>query len=136
VTEKLENSRTFQNLKKAFGEEAALVFRYLYYAALAEFEGLDRHAKLFKELGEGGHTAAQGVFDYLKRAGDPDTGLAVGGTAKNIESLAQTETRQFSQTYPEMARTAREEGFPDVAAWFDTLEKLKRSRVRKLGKLK
>lgn len=132
----LENSATFENLRRAFADEAALTFRYLYYATLAEFEGLDQHAGLFRQIAEGGTTNAHGCFDYLKLARDPDSGIAVGGTFKNLQSLLQSETRQYTQTYPEMAKKAREEGFPDIAGWFDTLEKLKRSHVRKLRKVK
>lgn len=135
VARKLERSRTFENLRAAFSEEAALVFRYLYYSTLADFEGMDRHAALFKDIAEGGDACVQGCFDFLKLARDPESGIAVGGTLKNIESLIQTETRQHSQTYPEMAKTAREEGFTDIASWFDTLQKAKRSHVRKLRKL-
>jgi rubrerythrin len=131
----LGDSRTFENLRAAFAEEAALVFRYLYYATLAEFEGLDRHAGLFKEFAEGGDPNVQGCFDFLKLARDPDSGIAVGGTLKNLESLIQSETRQFSRTYPEMAKVARAEGFNDIASWFDTLEKAKRGHVRRLEKL-
>jgi rubrerythrin len=133
--EKLEESRTFENLRRAFAEEAALVYRYLYYATLAEFEGMEKHSALFKEIAEGGSSLVQGSFDFLKLARDPDSGIAVGGTFKNLESLAQTETKQFNQTYPEMARIAREEGLTDVASWFDTLEKAKRAHARKLKML-
>jgi rubrerythrin len=131
----LEKSRTFENLRAAFADEAALVFRYLYYASLAEFEGLDRHAALFKELAEGGDSCVQGCFDFLKLARDPDSGIKIGGTLKNLESLRQSETRQHSRTYPEMAKTARAEGFTDVASWFDTLEKAKRAHALRLQKL-
>lgn len=134
-TEKLEDSRTFENVRKAFAEEAALVFRYLYYATLAEFEGMEKHSALFKEISEGGTTNVQGCFDFLKLVRDPESGIAVGGTFKNLESLVQTETKQFNQTYPEMAKTAREEGLTDIASWFETLEKAKRAHVQKLSKL-
>jgi rubrerythrin len=133
--EHLEDSRTFENVRKAFAEEAALVFRYLYYATLAEFEGRDKHAALFKEFAEGGAMHVQGSFDFLKLVRDPESGIAVGGTLKNLESLVQTETKQHNSTYPEMAKTAREEGLTDIASWFDTLEKAKRAHVSKLRKL-
>ncbi len=128
-------SRTFENLRAAFAEEAALAYRYLYFSVLADFEGLDRHSALFKEIAEGGEDFVQGCFDFLKLARDPDSGLAVGGTLKNMESLLQIEARQQGRTYPEMAQAARMEGFPDIASWFDTLEKAKRAHVQKLRKL-
>jgi rubrerythrin len=130
--QKLENSRTFKNVRLAFAEEAELAFRYLYCATLAEFEGMEKHAALFRELAESGSCSAHGCLDFLKLARDPDTELAFGGTLRNAAALAQSEARQHGQTYPEMARTAREEGLTDIASWFDTLEKAKRAHVRRL----
>src|SRR5262249_7373397 len=124
-----------ENLRQAFAEEASLFFRYLYYATVAEFEGLDKHSTLFRQIAEGGTSSVHGCLDYLRLVCDPESGIPVGGTFKNLESLVQGETRQYSQTYPEMAKTARQEGFPDIAGWFDALEKLKQSHVRKLREL-
>ncbi len=132
---KLENSRTFKNVKKAFTEEAALVFRYLYCATLADFEGLEKHSALFREIAESGTSNVHGCFDFLKLAKDPDPEVHFGNTLRNLASLVQSETRQYNQTYPEMAKTAREEGLTDIASWFETLEKAKRFHVRKLKKL-
>jgi len=133
--EELEKSETVRNLRRAFAEEAALAARYAYFATLAEFEGLARHSELFKELAESGRCGAGGCFDFLKRVKDDETGLAVGGTLKNLQSLVQTEARRQGRTYPEMARAARREGFTDIASWFDTLEKSTRAHLRKLREL-
>ena len=101
---KLENSRTFKNVRMAFADEAELVFRYLYCATLAEFEGLEKHSALFKEIAESGTCNAHGCLDFLKLAQDPDSEISFGGTLRNLESLVQSETRQHDQTYPEMAK--------------------------------
>ena len=129
---KLEESKTFENLKKAFFNEAGLAFRYRFFATIAEFEGLDRFSSLFREFAEGGSANVGGCLDFLREARDPSADVPLGGTQKNLESVLQTETRQCSEIYNEMAKVAREEGFTDVASWFDTLEKLKRSHLRKL----
>ncbi len=128
----LERTRTFENLKKAFFEESGLAFRYQFFATVAQFEGLERYGSLFAELADGGRTNAEGFLDFLRLARDPSSDIPFGSTAKNIQSALQTETLQFTEVYPEMARIAREEGFTDIASWFDTLEKLKRAHVRKL----
>ena len=130
---KLEDSRTFENLRQAFFEEASLALRYRFFATVAGFEGLDRFEELFREFGEGGTGSAHGCLDFLRPCRDPSTEVPLGGTQRNLESVRQSETRQGLELYPEMARIAREEGFPDVASWFDTLEKLKRSHLQKLG---
>ncbi|MFH1618480.1 MAG: rubrerythrin family protein [bacterium] len=132
---KLENSRTFKNVRKAFAEEASLVFRYLYCATLAEFEGMDKHSALFREIAEGGTCNVHGCLDFLKLAQDPDSDISIGGTFRNLESFVRSETEQHNRTYSEMAKTAREEGLPDIASWFETLEKAKRFHVRKLREL-
>jgi len=128
----LEKTRTFENLKKAYFEEAGLAFRYQFFATVAQFEGLERLSALFQELAEGGRTNAEGLLDFLRLARDPSSDIPFGSTAKNVQSVLQTETQQFTEVYPEMARIAREEGFTDIASWFDTLEKLKRSHARKI----
>jgi rubrerythrin len=132
---KLENSRTFKNVRKAFADEAELVFRYLYCATLAEFEGMEKHAALFRELAEGGACSVHGCLDFLKLAQDPDSEISFGGTLRNLESLARSETRQHERTYPEMAKAAREEGLTDIASWFETLEKAKRAHAGRLKRL-
>ena len=125
---RLEGSRTIANLRRAFAGEAAFVFRYLYCAALADYEGFDEHSILFKEIAEGGTTSVHGCFDE-------ESGLSVGSTPKNLERLLQEESDLSGRAYPEMAGVARQEGFSDIASWFDTLEKLKRSHARKLKRL-
>jgi len=133
---KLEESQTFANLKQAFMEEASLAFRYQYFSIIAEFEGLDRHSALFREWSEGGKTNVHGCLDFLRLARDPSADIPLGGTQKNLEALVQSETRQRAELYPAMARVAREEGFSDIASWFDTLEKLKRSHLNKIEGLR
>jgi rubrerythrin len=129
---RLEDSQTFENLRKAFLEEASLAFRYRFFATVAEFEGLERFSRLFRDFAEGGTCNVHGCLDFLRTARDPDSGVPIGGTQKNLQSVLQTEKHQCLETYPEMARLAREEGFTDIASWFDTLEKLKRSHLRKI----
>lgn len=132
---RLEGSRTSANLRRAFAGEAAIVFRYLYCAALAEYEGFDQHSNLFKEIAEGGTTSVHGCFDLLALVPEPESGLSLGSTPKNLERLLQEESVLSGRAYPEMAGVARQEGFSDIASWFDTLGKLKRSHARKLKRL-
>ena len=55
--------------------------------------------------------------------GDPVTGLPIGNTISNLEAAIAGETSECVSLYPEMARTAREEGFSEIADWFETLPK-------------
>ena len=134
--EKLEDSKTLENLREAFLAEASLAYRLRYFAIVAEFEGLDRCAGLFRELAESEETHVHGCLDFLRSVHDPDSRIPIGGTRKNLDSILQTTTERSTQTYPDMAKTAREEGFTDVASWFDTLEKLQRHQTERVRRMK
>jgi rubrerythrin len=131
---KLNGTKTHQNLKDAFAGESQANRRYLYFAKVADIEGLPDVAGLFKDTaaGETGH--AHGHLDYLKQVGDPATGLPIGNTAKNLKSAVAGETHEYETMYPGMAKTAREEGFEDIAEWFETLAKAEKSHAGRFQK--
>src|SRR3546814_1785294 len=68
---------------------------------------------------ETGH--AHGHLQYLEEVGDPATGEPIGDTTLNLRSAIAGETHEYTDMYPGMARTAREEGFDEIADWFETL---------------
>jgi rubrerythrin len=73
-------------------------------------------------------------MDFLKSVGDPVTDVAFGNTRQNLQSAIEGETYEYTQMYPGMARTAREEGFPEIAEWFETLAKAERSHAGRFTK--
>ena len=75
-----------------------------------------------------------GHLEYLEASGDPATGLPIGGTADNLRSAVAGETHEYSDMYPGMAKTAREEGFDEIADWFETLAKAERSHANRFQK--
>jgi|KBSMisStaDraftv2_1062788.scaffolds.fasta_scaffold1689725_1 rubrerythrin len=119
--ETLKGSRTHDNLKRAFVTEAVANRRYLYFAHQADVEGYPEIAGLFRDTAEGETGHANGHMEFLKKLGDPATDLPIGSTLKNLESAIAGETSESGVEYPQMAETARAEGFPDVAEWFDTV---------------
>ncbi len=131
-----EQSLTYHNLKKAFEDEAKLYFRYKFFLSVSEYEGLEKISKLLRDFSESSLDNVQGNMDYLRNFKDPSSGVPLGNTSQNLSSLLQTEIEQTSLLYPQMAKVAREEGFTDVASWFDTLEKLKRVHVQKIREAK
>ncbi len=131
-----ESSQTFENLRKAFEEEATLFFRYKYFQVIADYEGLDKIRKILKDFSDGSIDNVHGSLDFLRNFKDPASNVPIGNTQQNIKSILQTEIEQSSMNFPQMAKVARDEGFSDVASWFDTLEKLKRSHVATLNELK
>jgi len=125
----LANSQTAENLKAAFAGESQANRRYLYFARTADVEGYPDVAALFRSVAEGETGHAFGHFDFLKEVGDPATGEKVGTTADNLRSAIAGETYEYTEMYPGFAKTAREEGFEDVAEWLETLARAEKSHA-------
>jgi rubrerythrin len=125
----LQGSKTHDNLKEAFAGESQANRRYLYFARQADVEGYPEVAALFRSVGEGETGHAFGHFDFLKEVGDPATGEPVGETSENLKSAVAGETYEYTEMYPGFARTARDEGFDQVAEWLETLARAERSHA-------
>ncbi len=125
----LKGSRTHDNLKAAFAGESQANRRYLYFAKVADVEGYPQVAGNFRETAEGETGHAHGHLDYIKTVGDPATGLPIGDTARNLIAAVAGETHEYTDMYPGMAKTAREEGFGEIADWFETLAKAEKSHA-------
>src|SRR5579884_2778823 len=130
----LKGTKTHQNLKDAFAGESQANRRYLYFAKMADVEGYPEVAGLFRDTAEGETGHAHGHLDYLKQVGDPATGLPIGNTKLNLQSAVAGETHGYTEMYPGMARTAREEGFEEIADWFETLARAERSHAGRFQK--
>jgi rubrerythrin len=124
----LRGTRTHENLKQSFARESQASRRYLYFARVADIEGYPDIGGLFRDTSEAETGHAFGHLDFLKTVGDPATDVPFGSTRSNLASAIEGEIHD-RQMYPEMARTAREEGFPEIAEWFDTLAKAERSHA-------
>ena len=130
----LHQSKTLQNLKDAFAGESMANRRYLYFARMADVEGQPDIAGLFRDTAEGETGHAHGHLDYLKKVGDPATDKPIGDTTKNLASAVAGETHEYTDMYPGMARTAREEGFSEIADWFETLARAEKSHAGRFQK--
>ncbi|HJM15569.1 MAG TPA: rubrerythrin family protein [SAR86 cluster bacterium] len=130
----LKGTGTEQNLKDAFAGESQANRRYLYFAAKADVEGHNDVAAVFRSTAEGETGHAHGHLEYLEETGDPATGLPIGETKQNLEASVAGETHEYSDMYPGMAKTAREEGFNEIADWFETLAKAERSHANRFSK--
>ena len=127
----LKGSKTAQNLADAFAGESQANRRYLYFAGKADVEGAPDVAAVFRATAEGETGHAHGHLEYLEQVGDPATGLAIGATEQNLKSAIAGETHEYTDMYPGMAKTARDEGFGEIADWFETLAKAERSHAGK-----
>ena len=130
----LKESKTAQNLKDAFAGESQANRRYLYFAQKADIEGAPDVAAVFRSTAEGETGHAHGHLEYLEEVGDPATGEAMGSTEQNLASAIKGEIHEYTDMYPGMARTAREEGFDEIADWFETLAKAEKSHAGKFQK--
>ena len=130
----LKGSKTQGNLKAAFAGESQANRRYLYFAKVADVEGHPEIAGNFRDTAEGETGHAHGHMDYLKPCGDPATDLPFGDTVKNLKSAVAGETHEYTDMYPGMAKTAREEGFAEIADWFETLAKAEKSHAGRFQK--
>src|SRR5207302_10091509 len=131
---KLQGSKTHDNLKEAFAGESQANRRYLYFAQKADIEGYPDVAALFRSVAEGETGHAFGHFDFLAEVGDPITGVAVGSTSENLRSAIEGETYESTEMYPDFARTARDEGFEQIAEWYETLARAEKSHAGRFTK--
>jgi rubrerythrin len=131
----LKGSKTLDNLKEAFAGESQANRRYLYFAKVADVEGYPEIASNFRETAEGETGHAHGHLDYIKQVGDPATDLPIGDTVQNLQAAVAGETHEYTDMYPGMAKTAREEGFSEIADWFETLAKAEKSHAGRFDAL-
>ena len=130
----LSESKTLENLKAAFAGESQANRRYLYFASKADVEGFNDASTVFRSTAEGETGHAFGHLEFMADVGDPATGEPIGDTASNLKSAIAGETPEYTDMYPGMARTAREEGFDEIADWFETLAKAERSHAGRFQK--
>ncbi|MGE0684287.1 MAG: rubrerythrin family protein [Candidatus Binatia bacterium] len=125
----LKGSKTHDNLKDAFAGESQANRRYLYFARRADIEGYPDIGGLFRDTSEAETGHAFGHLDFIKEVGDPATGEPIGDTEKNLKAAVAGETYEYTEMYPGFAKTAREEGFDEVAEWFETLARAEKSHA-------
>src|SRR5437867_8130357 len=130
----LKGSKTHDNLKTAFAGESQANRRYLYFARRADIEGYPDVGGLFRDTSEAETGHAFGHLDFLKEVGDPVTDVPIGTTEKNLKSAVEGETYEYTEMYPGFAKTAREEGLPELAEWFETLAKAEKSHAGRFTK--
>jgi rubrerythrin len=130
----LDGTKTHDNLKEAFAGESQANRRYLYFARRADVEGNTDASSLFRDTAEGETGHAFGHLDFLAEVGDPATGEPVGTTEKNLASAVAGETYEFTAMYPGFAKTAHDEGFEEVADWFETLARAEKTHAGRFQK--
>jgi rubrerythrin len=134
MAKSLKGSKSHTNLKNAFAGESQANRRYLYFARVADIEGYPDVGGLFRDTSEAETGHAFGHLDFLKEVGDPVTDVPIGTTEKNLKSAVEGETYENTEMYPGFAKTAREEGYSELAEWFETLAKAEKSHAGRFNK--
>lgn len=129
----LDGTRTHQNLQAAFAVESQAGSRSLWFARQADIEGYPAAAALFRSIAEGETGHALGLLEFLAEVGDPASGAPIGDTEDNLRAAIVSETDESTRMYPGFAATAREEGFVEIAEWFETLARAEHHNAGRLS---
>jgi rubrerythrin len=125
---------TEQNLKDALAWESQANWRYLCLAQKADAAGFNDVAAVFRSTAESKTGHVHGHLEYLKEVDDPATGNPIVPTGDDLRAAIASETHEHTDMYSGMARAARQEGFDEIADWFDTLAKAGKSHAGRLQK--
>ena len=83
------------------------------------------HADMF------GHVNHARYLEFMEEAGDPATDMPIGETRENLAAAVAGETYEYTEMYPGFAKSARAEGFEEIADWFETLARAEKSHAGK-----
>ncbi len=135
----VKGTQTEKNLLEAFAGESQARTRYTYFASVAKKEGYEQISAIFMETAENEKEHAKRFFKFLEGGQVEITAKypagVIGTTEENLQAAAMGENEEHTMLYPEAAKTADEEGFPEIAALFrlvSTVEKHHEERYLKL----
>lgn len=118
----VKGTKTEQNLLKSFAGESQARGRYVYFASIAKKEGYEQIAAIFNETAEQEKEHAKRFFKFLEGGMVEITASYPAGilstTVENLKAAAAGENEEWSELYPEFAKVANEEGFPQIAEAF------------------
>ncbi|MFL0245853.1 rubrerythrin [Candidatus Clostridium stratigraminis] len=117
----LQGTKTAENLSKAFAGESQARNRYTIYAMVAEDEGHQYIAEIFRETADEERAHAKIFFDFLTQGlgktdikVDADYPIGLGNTEQNLQYAAEGEKAEWGTLYPQFSTVAKEEGFADI----------------------
>ena len=124
----LKGSQTEKNLQAAFAGESQARNKYTYFASKARKEGYEQIAAIFEETANNEKEHAKMWFKLLE-------GGEVKSTAENLKAAAEGENYEWTDMYADFAKTAKAEGFDDIAALFEKVAKIEKSHEERYLKL-
>ena len=123
----LKGTQTLENLKTAFAGESMARVKYSYYASQAKKDGFEQISAIFSETSDNEKEHAKLWFKLMH---------GIGSTAENLEDAASGEHYEWTDMYANMAKTAREEGFPEIAAQMEGVAKVEKEHEERYRTLK
>ena len=136
-----KESRTAQNLLKAFAGESQARNRYTFAAGIARTEGLEHVAAIFEETARNEQEHARLFYAHLAKLAPSALEITAcypavaGDTAAQLRAAVSGENEEWSALYPEFARIAKEEGFNDVARTFEWISKVEKEHEDRFQRL-
>lgn len=136
---KIKGSKTEMNLLTAFAGESQARNRYTFFASVAKKAGFEQISALFLETAENEKEHAKRFFQFLE-GGDVEIKAAypagiIGDTAANLKAAADGEKMEWSKIYADFQKTAREEGYEEVAKVFKEIGEVEEQHEKRYRKL-
>lgn len=122
----LKGTKTEQNLQAAFAGESQATNKYTYFAKVAKKEGYEKLSAIFEETAANERAHAKIWLKLLSGLGD---------TKQNLQSCINGENSEWTSMYPGFAKTAREEGFNQIATLFEEVAKIEKDHEERYAAL-
>ncbi|MCL2334626.1 MAG: rubrerythrin family protein [Endomicrobia bacterium] len=130
MSKSIKGTKTEQNLLKSFAGESQARNRYTFFASVAKKEGLEQISEIFTETAENEKEHAKRFFKFLEGGAVEITAMypagKIGSTVENLKASASGENEEHSKIYPEFAKVAEQEGFPEIAACFKLIAEVEK----------
>lgn len=135
----LKGTKTEQNLLKSFAGESQARNRYEFFSSVAKKEGYVQIANIFQETALQEKEHAKRFFKFLEGGALEITAAypagVIGTTIENLKAAAEGENEEWTLLYPEFAKVAEEEGFPEIAACYRMIAIVEKAHEERYMKL-
>jgi len=136
---KLKGTKTEKNLLASFAGESQARNRYTYFASAAKKEGYEQISAVFLETADNEKEHAKRFFKLLEGGDVEMTAVypagVIGTTAENLEEAANGEKLEWSRLYLDAEKTARDEGFEEIAVQFKEIAEVEEEHEKRYRKL-
>lgn len=135
----LQGTETEKNLLKSFAGESQARMRYDYFSKQAKKDGLEQISAIFAETALNEKEHAKRFFKFLEGRPVEITAVypagKIGTTLENLKAAAEGENEEWTELYPEFAKTADEEGFAEIAIAFKMIARVEKAHEERYKKL-